>query len=180
MIVFIAPALYNAERVSPQLTSRPLMALGWIFALGALIVPLIFARGPYLEAIEKIMPTDVVAFVEENDLSGRMFNEYGIGGFLIDRLDPKRKVFIDGRADLYGDAFYKHYMETVKGQVPPERHFDTWEIDYAILRHRQPLLHMLVARGDYRLVFKGRAYSVLIREGGVNAVTLSKFPALTR
>ncbi|MBI4689554.1 MAG: hypothetical protein HY754_04720 [Nitrospirae bacterium] len=36
-------------------------------------------------------------FIIKNDLKGNMYNHYGYGGYLIWRLAPERKVFIDGR-----------------------------------------------------------------------------------
>lgn len=42
---------------------------------------------------------------------GQLFNQYGWGGYLTLRT-PQYKVFVDGRPDMYGDAFMDRYMDT--------------------------------------------------------------------
>jgi tetratricopeptide (TPR) repeat protein len=44
-------------------------------------------------------------FIEREKISGNMFNTYGIGGYLIYRGYPDRRVFIDGRNVDYGFDF---------------------------------------------------------------------------
>lgn len=43
------------------------------------------------------VPAAAVDFIEENRLSGNMFNDYGYGGYLAWRLYPQHKTFIDSR-----------------------------------------------------------------------------------
>ena len=177
-LAFAGPALARETEPHPAPRAAAPKALGWVLALATLAVPAVFTRSAYFEAVRQIMPSDTVAFVEETGLKGNMFNEYDIGGYLIDRLYPERKVFIDGRADLYGDAFYKAFADTLYGNVPLATHFDGWDIEYVIAGPRTPLVHMLMMRGDFRLVHRGRRYLVLVREEGVNAEALSGLPAL--
>ena len=44
-----------------------------------------------------LMPESAAAFIEKNDLKGNMYNHGTWGGYLLWRLGPERKVFIDGR-----------------------------------------------------------------------------------
>ena len=39
-----------------------------------------------------------------------MFNSYNWGGYLLFRLWPDYPVFVDGRTDLYDDAFLRDYL----------------------------------------------------------------------
>jgi len=48
-----------------------------------------------------------VAYLAAHPPAGPIFNHYDWGGYLIFKLYPVTRVFIDGRADLYGD----HLME---------------------------------------------------------------------
>lgn len=43
------------------------------------------------------LPVEAVGFLKKNHIGGRIFNEYGWGGFLIWNLYPDNKVFIDSR-----------------------------------------------------------------------------------
>ncbi|MEI6634000.1 MAG: hypothetical protein WCP22_09295 [Chlamydiota bacterium] len=58
----------------------------------------------------KLFPVQAVDFVERNRVEGPIFNSYGIGGYLIWRLYPRTRVFVDGRVEMYGTGFLKTYM----------------------------------------------------------------------
>jgi hypothetical protein len=51
-------------------------------------------------------PARAVAFLHTHPPSGPMFNYYDWGGFLIWKLYPPLRVFIDGRADVYGEKIF--------------------------------------------------------------------------
>ncbi len=44
------------------------------------------------------VPVGAVNFIEKNNLSGNMLNDYGYGGYISWRLYPHKKTFIDTRA----------------------------------------------------------------------------------
>jgi hypothetical protein len=56
-----------------------------------------FAYGVNLEGF----PRAAVAQMEQGMWPGRLYNDYVWGGYLIWKLHPDRKVFIDGRAEVY-------------------------------------------------------------------------------
>jgi len=55
-------------------------------------------------------PKAAVDWLQTHTPAGEIFNSYNWGGYLIWRLYPQYRVFIDGRADVYGDAFIFNYM----------------------------------------------------------------------
>ena len=58
-----------------------------------------------------LFPAAAVAEVNSKHLKGPVFNSYQFGGYLIfSGIDP----FVDGRAELYGDAFVKRYIDAVQ------------------------------------------------------------------
>lgn len=50
-------------------------------------------------------PERAVAFLQAHPVSGQIFNHYDWGGYLIWKLYPSTRVFIDGRADLYSGQY---------------------------------------------------------------------------
>jgi hypothetical protein len=66
------------------------------------------ARQPSAEA-EKY-PAAAVEFLRGHKQAGPIFNAYGWGGYLIWKLHPGRAVYIDGRADVYGDRLVEDYL----------------------------------------------------------------------
>ncbi|HET6220743.1 MAG TPA: hypothetical protein VFE11_01205, partial [Dongiaceae bacterium] len=104
-----------------------------------------------------------VQFILDNGITGRMFNSYGFGGYLIHRLYPQQRVFIDGRADMYGDAFVNEYINISEGQPRWAQLFDKYQIDYVVCTPNAPIRQLLLTRGDFRLVFQDEASSVLVK-----------------
>ena len=56
-------------------------------------------------------PKDAVEWIIANKPKGNIFNSYNWGGYIIWRLYPEYLVYIDGRADLYGEEFITNYRK---------------------------------------------------------------------
>jgi tetratricopeptide (TPR) repeat protein len=72
-------------------------------------------------------------FIEREHITGNMFNTYGIGGYLINRGYPDRKVFIDGRNVDYGFDFMAH---TYAAGINPDHWKElenTYNLSYALI-----------------------------------------------
>jgi tetratricopeptide (TPR) repeat protein len=63
-------------------------------------------------------PERAAEFIERENLPGEIFNNYNAGGYLIWRLGPLRRVYIDGRDTLYGAARGQQYRQLTK--TPPD------------------------------------------------------------
>jgi hypothetical protein len=114
-------------------------------------------------------------FIKQQDLQGRMMNEYGLGGHLIRDLYPERKVFIDGRADLYGDSFVLANHRATKQGENWRRHLDDWQIDYAVVQKQDAIAKLLYEAGDFALVFDGKIYEIYVRRGDKNGAVIQRF-----
>jgi hypothetical protein len=82
--------------------SRPLgLALaGMAIAVAATAV----LRSGISNDSDRFAPSAAVQFAKDHQLTGSVFNDYEFGGYLIfSGIAP----FVDGRADMYGDAFLK-------------------------------------------------------------------------
>ncbi len=73
-----------------------------------------------------------------------VLNEYGFGGYLIFR---GVRPFIDGRADMYGDAHFNRYMAATDGD---DRALDAILAEHAIAWTLFPASHPIVRRLDAR------------------------------
>lgn len=90
-------------------------------------------------------PVAGAAFIEANYPQARVFNQYEWGGYLIDRWYPERRVFIDGRADLYG-AMVVDYDRYVRGQNWQPA-FERYGVTVALISPWLPLAASLKAAG---------------------------------
>jgi hypothetical protein len=97
-------------------------------ALAALVVAAIGAafvhRGIDNEN-HRFAPTAAVAFVQQQHIAGPVFNDYEFGGYLIfSGIAP----FIDGRADMYGDAFLARYADVAALPDLLDQHRIAWTL----------------------------------------------------
>ncbi|MFC0253656.1 hypothetical protein [Massilia consociata] len=139
--------------------------LNWLLLL-VIVMVLSLYRPVFRTTAEKQaerLPAGAADYVIANRIQGNMFNVYKDGGYLIYRLGPQRKVFIDGRADVYGDTFIKDYMQMYSGQADWKRKFERHAIDYAIVDKNAPIRQLLLTDGSFREVFRDKRYSVLLR-----------------
>src|SRR5574341_402191 len=99
-----------------------------VVALAALLrVVSVIMNQPNAE--RQAYPAAAVNFIEQKNLGGPIFNRYDWGGYLIWRLYPRERVFIDGRSDLYGltedfvvQEYLKAYTAAHDWREPLERY----------------------------------------------------------
>ena len=65
-----------------------------------------------------VLPVDAMKFIKTKNITGNFFNAYQFGGYLLYYGFPEIKVFIDGRADVYGEQLYHSYRKSL--MVPDE------------------------------------------------------------
>lgn len=105
-------------RASAKPTPR-LLQLVNSFLLGALALVALLRIGTVLlnqSSLERQkFPTAAVEWIQQNRPAPNLYNSYGWGGYLIWKLYPDYKVYIDGRADVHGDAFIEDFLNIYRG-----------------------------------------------------------------
>lgn len=97
----------NRRHVSLRLLNYAVLGAFLIFTVAR--VRTVVRSLPATEA--ENFPADAVRFLQEHPLPGPILNHYNWGGYLIWKLYPEYRVFIDGRADLYGDDFMDRFAD---------------------------------------------------------------------
>jgi hypothetical protein len=88
-------------------------------------------------------PVAAVEFLKSQGLPGPIYNRYGWGGYLIYQLYPEYRVYIDGRADVYGDAFFTEAMRTYDGAGDWANSLDRHGIKTVLISPDAPLASLL-------------------------------------
>lgn len=145
---------------------RTEFVLNWLVLLAVAAVLVSYA--PTFQAREQareneVLPIGAAGFVLAHGITGRLFNNYNDGGYLIYRLAPARKVFIDGRADVYGDQFITDFLDIYNAKANWKEKFDKLSIDYAILGKDAPIRQLLKNDPAFKEVFFDQHFSVLQR-----------------
>lgn len=160
------------ERAQALLTRRAALGdleyrLNWLllaFLFGAFALLHPYQRGRQQDWLKGSLPVQAADYIEAHGLRGRLFNEYGEGGYLIHRLFPRLRVFVDGRADLYGDDFLREFQRIRNAGPGWDQAFDRWAVDIVVCQREAPLRALLLQRGDFRVVHDDAVHSVLLRK----------------
>lgn len=130
--------------------------------------------------VYKAAPDQMVDFLDENGISGRVFNDMGLGGYLIFRRWPREFVFIDGRTPIFGDSFYNRFLQTFDDQ----NHFDAlnqeYHFDYLVFSSmgiwRNRGFHLFLWKHpQWRLVYAQRDGMVYVRNEPKFSSVIEKF-----
>lgn len=91
--------------------------------------------------VDEMFPTAAIAYLAQNEVSGNMLNDYLWGGYFIWNA-PERKVFIDGRTDIFDwTGVLGEYMSWYTQQDSPDALLDKYRIDYCVLAVDSPISH---------------------------------------
>jgi hypothetical protein len=106
-----------SEAARPLAGRRLLGMLNWLLLAVVVLAALVKVYLPLRpaavdEAVRQTMPVDAVAAIRAQRPAGPLFNSYNWGGYLIFTLWPEYPVFVDGRTDLYDEAFLRAYLNT--------------------------------------------------------------------
>jgi len=113
------------------------------------------------QAESRSFPAGAVSFLRAHPPNGPTFNSYDWGGYFIWKLYPQQRVFIDGRADVYGDTFLEQYAHTLNATDNWREPLQRWQISTVVVPPDTPLLAALRANRSWKTVYAdGRAVVV--------------------
>ncbi len=101
----------------------------------------------------KEFPEAAVSALRSQHLPGGIFTDDEWGDYLIYRLYPNTKVFVDGRFDLYGEAFTKKYLDLLNAKFGWQETLDKYDVETVLLRVDTPLTGALKESRRWRPVY---------------------------
>jgi hypothetical protein len=158
----IKPGVGNsAERPLPSL----LVGLNWLLAGLALVGVLVWTANTILAnetAVSERYPVAAVDFLEAEGLAGAPgYNSYNWGGYLIWRGLP---VFVDGRADVYGDDFLFYYLQTFEVRSNWRQPLDEHQVVYVLIEPGSPLTAVLTLDEQWHTVYQDEIAQIFLRQ----------------
>jgi hypothetical protein len=101
---------------------------------------------------DKRFPVEAVDVIAKRDIRAPIFCPDQWGGYLIYRLYPQTKVFVDDRHDLYGDQFFKNYLKVVFIQPGWSEMLAEEHVDWVLVEKNSSLGTMLGLTSGWNLV----------------------------
>ncbi|HEX8651846.1 MAG TPA: hypothetical protein VF708_13485 [Pyrinomonadaceae bacterium] len=108
-------------------------------------------------------PVAAVEFVRKNQLPQPVFNEYAWGGYLIWKLYPDYRVYIDGRADVYGDRFLEEFLKTHDGISNWRAPLDRYGVRTVMIEPGAALASLLREDAGWNKVFEDQQAVIFVK-----------------
>lgn len=150
-----------------QLPSGPMALLNWIILVLACFGAVIWTGQTVAgneAAIAERFPVDAVDYLEISGLAVQPgYNSYNWGGYLIWRDIP---VFVDGRADVYGDAFLFFYRQAFEARSTWQEPLDAFDVAYVVMETGSPLTTVLDVHPNWEEAYRDDVAQIFVRRGG--------------
>jgi hypothetical protein len=148
---------------------RPAKRLGFVLCVlvGIATAQLIHLRR-FDDTNPLVTPTRAVDAFDATGVTGRVFNDYVLGGYLIHRGIP---VFIDGRGDMYGDAFMLEWSRAINLTRPHslENVFAKYDIGWTLLPPHAPAVELLDHLAAWERIYADSVAVVHVRRDLLSA-----------
>jgi hypothetical protein len=114
-------------------------------------------------------PQKTVAFLRSGDYPRNVFVYYDWGGYAIWKLYPEYRVFVDGRADLYGDDHLRQFTTAVQFRTGWREVLDRWKVDAVLVPPACALAQALLLDPNWHTAFRESKAILLVRRGAAAA-----------
>ncbi|MGA2457271.1 MAG: hypothetical protein ABSF85_06870 [Terriglobales bacterium] len=148
---------------------RPLFygAVLVLMAVLALVKWVTLARNQAAREAEQF-PEKAVAFLRGSDQPRKIFVYYDWGGYAIWKLYPEYRVFVDGRADLYGaelrsEDLLRQFQTAVQLRTGWRDVLDNWEVEAALVPPSCALAQALLLDPNWHAAFRDSKAIILVR-----------------
>jgi hypothetical protein len=115
------------------------------------------------ETEAKHFPVAAASFLQQQHPPAPMMNHYNWGGYFIWRLYPQYRVFMDGRADVYGDALMTDFSDSYYLTGDWRKSLQTWNIRTIVLPPDAPLITALRSSPEWKQVYADSEAAILTR-----------------
>ncbi len=157
--------MQNMDAVAPT-------ASGWVWgALGAAVLIWLQMNGAVWDNRgtgntfrTNHFPVAAADALEKNLPQGEMFNEFTWGGYLLYRLFPQKRVFIDGQTDFYGEALTREYLQILNAEPGWQDVLARYQVQWVIVPASRALAQELAKSDEWREFFRDDRAVVYIRK----------------
>ena len=101
----------------------------------------------------KRFPVGATEFIARQGIHDHVFNPDAWGGYLIYRLYPDYRVYVDDRHDLYGETFLKEYLKVMDVELGWKEVLDERKIDWVLIPPKIALSNTLKESPGWKVAY---------------------------
>ncbi len=112
-------------------------------------------------------PVAAATYLIQHYPNARVFNDYNNGGYLIYRFSQSGtplKVYVDGREEMYGDAFLRHYFDVVWGRDGWKTSFEKEGFNAAIMGANDGVARLIAADPNWQIAWKNQSFVLFVKK----------------
>lgn len=152
----------RVQTIEKQLTGFTWPLIGICITILGLVLGYSFDHGQQGYAFDpEVFPIEAVTWLKAHPQEGKMFNTYEWGGYLQYQLWPQKQVFIDSKADFYGEEFVRKYEQVIELREGWENILDQYNVDWAILPTNEALTKALTDNLGWQLIYEDKTTVIL-------------------
>ena len=148
------------------------------YALNAILIASVIAgviwfhpsQASVQKKIDARFPVGAVNYIRQHSVPGPMFNSYNFGGYLVWSLTPERKVFIDGRSELYeAGGMLDEYIHVANLHPGALAILGGYHVKSCLMEEDAPLATVLAALPDWKKVYSDNTSVLFVRRDSAGA-----------
>lgn len=124
-----------------------------LLALGVVILRVLLVAANQSAVEQTQYPARAVSYIQSEKPPPNLFNAYGWGGYLIWRLYPGYRVYIDGRADVYGDVFIEDYLKVYRAEPGWDQELTDRQVRLVLVEPDSPIAIAMVNEAGWSRVY---------------------------
>lgn len=169
------------EKRNKNISAIDLSARGyfWLLMPAILVLGLAISGHADYKFDSKIKPAAAVEFLKKEHVTGNMYNEYEFGDYIIYSAYPQYRVFIDGRADMYGTEWMKDYYKLSQLKQGWDKVLEKNNINFIIFNTDSILSRFLLGRNEWRLIYSDKVANIFVKNMPVNQGLIEKYDKVT-
>jgi hypothetical protein len=111
----------------------------------------------------EVFPVRAADWIEAHHPAGLMFNDFNWGGYLLYRLWPGERVYIDSQSDFYGEQLVRQYASLLSASPGWENQLSQDNVDWAVIPPAAPLAAQLRQNAGWLTAYEDSTAVVLVR-----------------
>ena len=148
----------------------------WAIMTVVVLAVMVFTGQLSYEFDRKKLPVDAVQFMQQEKITGNMFNNDEFGDYIIYASWPEYRVFVDGRIDMYGVEITKEYFKVIRIEPGWDNVLRKYDINWIIYNNKSALSRFLLERNDWKLIYSDKVANIFVRDIAENQHLIDKYP----